>query len=244
LSVWGPDTTGEGFHCYAFFDSFPDEPEKFAQAMVNEEDSLVIEEKIDEIIDKYTIDEGATLKLLTGNVPGVCGPGLTVFVTEENFDGDLGGLSGADDKCQEAADAAGLVGIFQAWLSDSFETPASRWIHLATTPYVMLNGEVVATSFADLTDGTINNAIEITEKGDPKVIVLNAPNAWTGTLEDGSQSFFNCSDWSTNQRFGPGGIERRGGGGRWTASDASWTEGGGKTCNSDFLALYCFQQRE
>ncbi len=72
LAGGGSDTTGEGLHCYLFFDSFPGEPKKFAQAMVNEEDVGVIIEKIDEILFKYVDVEGAMLKLLTGNVEGVC----------------------------------------------------------------------------------------------------------------------------------------------------------------------------
>ncbi len=73
LAGGGSDTTGEGLHCYLFFDSFPDEPDKFAQAMVNEQSVDVIIQKIDELLFKYEVAEGASLVLLTGNVPGVCG---------------------------------------------------------------------------------------------------------------------------------------------------------------------------
>ena len=41
--------------------------------MVNEENVDVIMEKIDELLFKYEVAEGASLALLTGNVPGVCG---------------------------------------------------------------------------------------------------------------------------------------------------------------------------
>lgn len=70
LAGGGSDTTGEGFHCYAFF-TFDDDPDKFVQAMINEEFAPDAEVKINEVLDKYE-DEGATLVLLTGNVEGVC----------------------------------------------------------------------------------------------------------------------------------------------------------------------------
>jgi len=37
---------------------------------------------------------------------------LRVFVTSETYDGNLGGIAGADSKCQALADAAGLDGIW------------------------------------------------------------------------------------------------------------------------------------
>jgi len=45
--------------------------------------------------------------------------GVRVFVTSSSWNGNLGGLSGAGAKCQQAADAAGLGGTWVAWLSDS-----------------------------------------------------------------------------------------------------------------------------
>lgn len=91
-----------------------------------------------------------------------------VFVTSAEFTGNLGGLSGADAICQEAADAAGLDGVFQAWLSDSVDTPSTRWKTLSLGPYFLLDGGVVAASFGDLVDGTINAEINVTEAGGQK----------------------------------------------------------------------------
>src|SRR5207248_2675590 len=41
-----------------------------------------------------------------------------VFVTSVMYDGNLGGLAGADAKCQARATAASLSGTYKAWLSD------------------------------------------------------------------------------------------------------------------------------
>ena len=45
--------------------------------------------------------------------------GLKVFVTENQFDGALGGTTGAAKRCQTAAEAAGLAGTFVAVLGTS-----------------------------------------------------------------------------------------------------------------------------
>ncbi len=57
--------------------------------------------------------------------------GKVVFVTSEAYDGALGGLPGADDKCNTLAMEAGLAnaGSFLAWLSAEGKSPASRMVH-------------------------------------------------------------------------------------------------------------------
>ena len=47
----------------------------------------------------------------------ICYEVKRVFVTSANYTGDLGGLVGADSKCQALADSAGLDGNYKAWLS-------------------------------------------------------------------------------------------------------------------------------
>jgi hypothetical protein len=105
-----------------------------------------------------------------------------VFVTSQAYNGNLGGLAGADAKCQQLANAAGLQGTFKAWLSDqSGNCPANRFAigfsppgpfhpKLATTPtlqhpYVLVNGKTVANNWADLTKGSIATPIQVDEKG-------------------------------------------------------------------------------
>ena len=52
-----------------------------------------------------------------------------VFVTSETYTGNLGGVAGADDKCQALADQAGLPGVYMAWIADSVpaSAPATRF---------------------------------------------------------------------------------------------------------------------
>jgi hypothetical protein len=68
-------------------------------------------------------------------------PVKRVFVTSTGYPGNLGGLAGADAKCQERATAAGLGGTFKAWLSaaGTGNSAAERLTH-ATVPYVRVDG--------------------------------------------------------------------------------------------------------
>ena len=47
-------------------------------------------------------------------------------MTSSSWNGNLGGLSGADAKCQQAANATGLGGTWVAWLSDSTHNAKDR----------------------------------------------------------------------------------------------------------------------
>ena len=52
-----------------------------------------------------------------------------VFVTSTTYTGNLGGLSGADSKCQARATAANLSGVWKAWLSTGDLAASSRITH-------------------------------------------------------------------------------------------------------------------
>ena len=117
-----------------------------------------------------------------------------VFTSSATFSGDFGGIAGADAQCQSLADAAGLSGTFLAWLGDSTTDPATRFAQSAS-PYVLVDGTVVADDWADLTDGGIDNPIALTENGAVPSVSL----VWTGTsaagVHDGIANT-SCNDWS------------------------------------------------
>ncbi|MDZ4247347.1 MAG: DUF1554 domain-containing protein, partial [Dehalococcoidia bacterium] len=78
--------------------------------------------------------------------------GKRVFVTAATYNGNLGGLSGADAKCQASANAVNLGGTWKAWLSDSNTSAGSRLNH-SDSPYRLLNGTTIANNWDDLVDG-------------------------------------------------------------------------------------------
>jgi hypothetical protein len=160
---------------------------------------------------------------------GACGDARYVFVTSAVYDGDLGGLRGADAKCQARADAAKLGGKFRAWLSDGAIEARSRID--AKGPYVRTDGEPVAADLGDLLAATLENPLSINEYGSPITVDLVA---WTGTSPSGARIAPSCSSWTRNQvlDYGVAGA---------TDSTASrWTDDQNRSC-STLRRLYCFQ---
>lgn len=91
-------------------------------------------------------------------------PAKRVFVTSVFYNGNLGGLAGADAKCQERAGAANLGGTWKAWLSSNTVSAASR-LSRSNNPYKLLDGTIIANNWAQLisTDKTILAPIRISE---------------------------------------------------------------------------------
>ena len=120
-----------------------------------------------------TPDDIDTLTAKTENLAHLRARGAStyVFVSSQKFNGNLGGIAGADQKCQDLADAAGLPGTYFAWLADSdpANAPASRFTQ-APNAYLRPGigsaaPQVVADDWADLTDGSLDLAINVTENG-------------------------------------------------------------------------------
>lgn len=83
-----------------------------------------------------------------------------IFLTSAYYTGNLGGLAGADEKCQTAATSAGLPGTYKAWLSNSSTSAADRWTH-SNLAYVRTDGEIIAADWANLVDGSMALATTI-----------------------------------------------------------------------------------
>lgn len=183
----------------------------------------------------------------------VCGSAYArcVFVTSQTYTGNLDGLSGADSKCQELADAAGLSGSFKAWLSDS-TTEAHDRLAQAAVPYVRVDGVHVAKNWTDLTDGSLLAPIDKDETGD----LVFAENVWTGTRSDGTTSHLNgtetqCNDWTSSDFAGCTRAEGICANiGNSFRTNVDWTDRGACACcgprdigsQANILHLYCFEQ--
>lgn len=163
-----------------------------------------------------------------------------VFVTSQVFTGDLGGLDGADAKCQAAAQAGDLSGTYRAWLSSLTESALDRLVH-SQIPYRLVDGKEVASDWDDLTDGTLLAGINVSElKGAPgKGAHTCMPDSlsivWTGTTETGSPvggEYF-CGGWASPSGSGYAGVAG--------SVDSTWTANCLAKCN-DQASLYCVEQ--
>jgi hypothetical protein len=173
-----------------------------------------------------------------------CTTDKLVFVTSQLYGANLGGLDGADAKCQALATAANLPGTYRAWLSDSTGSPSTRFTQSAN-PYKLVNGTVVANSWADLIDGNISTTISVTESGGAPpssgspgcaADAVFSNTRVNGTLGNVVNS---CTNWT-----GQGATIAWG---RSTATNTTWTNYcvGNNTpfCDGTIKSkLYCFQQ--
>lgn len=164
---------------------------------------------------------------------------MRVFITSSVWNGNLGGLSGADNKCQSAASSASLGGKWMAWLSTSTNSPALRFTP-STVPYVLVNGIEIASDFAHLTGGfALEHVIDKDEFGvtpsfggsDPNYVMTSTDSTGKPDLSQGT-----CSDYtnSTVAYSTIAGLYTSNAGQQWTLA-SEWY------CNAE-AALYCFEQ--
>lgn len=175
----------------------------------------------------------------------LCGTGgpCTVFATSSAFTGALGGLSGADAKCTQLANAAGLGGTYVAWLSAGASTPAIRFDTINAGPWLLprnatdgASPPTVASDFADLITCGVTCLQHEIDRNQNGTVIADDLAVWTGTGKDGVAQPETCQGWTSGVIADFGLL---GDGGK---VDALWTDAGTlASCNTERL-LYCFQQ--
>lgn len=161
-----------------------------------------------------------------------------VFITSTRYtSGNLGGLAGGDNICQTRANTAALGGTWKAWLSDNTTSVASRFIQ-SSAGYKRIDGITVASSWADLTDGTLQNPIDKDEFG--VALPIQTGVTFTGTdINGGSIANRNCSSWGSSTGLARGGPVT-------PTTGSTWTNTGFDTaCSfgaSSGRRLFCFEQ--
>lgn len=188
-------------------------------------------------------------------------PSKYVFLSSTKTFGNMGGQAGADLICNGLASDAGLQGSedsnFLAWISGELGTPSSRFAP-NPGPYVLpllydvaldTVKTIVAYHWEDLTNGSLNHDIDVTEEGEKIHGGDREENVWTGIwikLDDpGMQVDSNCLNW-TSKEWGytglSGNIDKVGN--DWS-SDVLVRCGdvGNTTIYQGYeLRLYCFEQ--
>jgi hypothetical protein len=161
----------------------------------------------------------------------------TVFVTKASFNSNLGGLTGADDKCQAEADSPASIvppGTYMAWLSDGTDSPDTRFTK-SSHSYMLPDGTKIAEDFTDLTDGSLLHAINI----DPTGKGLGQKLFWTGTNADGTTApqSVTCTGWDADPQSWHKGMH-----GQTNLTTSSWSiMHAAHGCRSR-IRLLCFQQ--
>lgn len=153
-----------------------------------------------------------------------------LFISTEIFEGNLGGLAGADAKCQASAVAAGRGGNWRALLSDETIAASTR-LTFFDDVYDFAEQELLrptsSTDWPFLPDGAL---VHVTASA----VTLDDPQAWSGTRLDGTATTFACEDWSSSSliKFGTVGSGEAG---------VQWLEDFDGSCASPHR-LYCLEQ--
>jgi hypothetical protein len=184
-------------------------------------------------VSSKTLDVTWTASTPTTTIQQPVGPIGRVFATSASYNGNLGGLAGADTLCGQLASNTGLDGTWKAWLSTGSVDAKSR---IEDKKYYNMGGYLVASSIADLTDGTIYNPII---RNEMKNVIISPFFTWTGTISDGSKyssgnpgDIERCADWTD----GVNGASMTGYANR---VGSSWTAGSFLPCSSE-VRFYCF----
>ena len=182
---------------------------------------------------KVRITMGASFSV---NLQCVLAPGSRImFVTSASFNGaGLGGLAGADQRCQQLATSANVPkgSSYRAWLSTTTTRAVDRFTSDAR-PVMTVTGIKIANSLADLGASSLLHAPNLDESGG---LVTFPGAAWTGTAADGSPSA-TCNDWGT----GPLPQALQGMIGNANAANSAWMAAGTQACTA-LVHLYCLGQ--
>lgn len=132
------------------------------------------------------------------NCPAMClhAPRL-VFLTSESFTGNLGGLAGADKRCNELATASLLGGSFRAWLLVDGQTLDARFPEFSGVPtawnFTSMGNDLLAKSFQQLVSQGPAGPLGYTEQGE----VAAERKVWTNITAAGLAAGGDCGQWTS-----------------------------------------------
>lgn len=195
----------------------------------------------------YVIGFDTSGNLICSNLPAT--ENKYVFVTSTVYNGDLGGVEGADLKCQNRADSANLQGTYKAWISAGDSWPANSF-NQSVTPYILVDGSIVADNWDDLVDSSQHSLNRTINKDEFGNTVPSVHYTWTNTFPDGtpatssSDEFYNCSGFTSSEELeGHSAIRGNANSSSKDPTDLeNWTVSGEAECYIAETSLYCFQQ--
>lgn len=187
--------------------------------------------------DALTIETGVGGILHIGNSAPTPEQRRIVFVSTSAWTSTTSPAT-RDTRCNQDAGAAGLCGTYKAWVANGGSNNVSSTTNVA---YYRTDGTKVADNWADLTDGTLDAAIDKYASG------ANASgwDVWTGISSNGTVNAATCSNW-TNQTFtGRSGLTNQTNS-AWTSNStddcqyptyttvATWVSGANSACANCF----------
>jgi hypothetical protein len=157
-----------------------------------------------------------------------------IFVTSTSYNGNLGGLTGADAKCKSVAQNAGLRRDYKAIVSNVSTNIADRLTITGSIYKVVGSNKVlIADSASALWSPPLLSAVDRNEN---EASVTSGSQVWTGSADDGTKALNFCDNWNSNS------VSQQGDYGIADRTDGQWLDAGSNsTCNNS-KRLYCISQ--
>jgi hypothetical protein len=176
---------------------------------------------------------------------GVSGVDRRVFVTKNTFLADFGGFT-PDEKCQEAAQAAGLERIYTAILSYSVNSGDARsrlgdssgYLYLidnAGSAFIVTKGLLDTDGLWDRSSVNLSTAINMDEYGNS---IVGTSSVFTGTKADGTKLGTAAADFCNNWKSSSAHAVRVGDA---SQVDSKWVDDTVGDCSVE-ARLYCISQ--
>lgn len=134
----------------------------------------------------------------------------TMFRTSNTYNGNLGGIAGADSICQTEAATLGYTGTYVAALSTSTQSVLARLTPIVTTGGVKnRQGFIISMNLAGLFLAYLPSSVETVQQ-----------DVWTGTTNAGGIGTGHCTSWTSSSSGVSGvvGTSAQYGSGFWTGS--------------------------
>jgi len=172
----------------------------------------------------------------TENVNCLTNHANLMFTTSATYNGNLGGLSGADVKCQAAALAAGLKGNYRAYLGATGTNAPSRLA--GASGWTRVDGRPLINQIGEFGTVTLPYPPSLDEKGNDltssgQVRVWTATNANTTYYGQNCNAAGSAPDWTDT-------LSSHTTTGLLSATDSNVLVGGGVYPCSTAIHLYCF----
>lgn len=180
--------------------------------------------------DGGSCDNCAANQLCTQNG---CATAKRVFVTKTRYNGNLGGLVGADQKCNTAAEAAGLGGTWKAWLSDSNTNAIDRIAEVGPWYDIVPNETWVNQKVFNNKAGLATTPLAGIQNNEDGSFNSSGTSVWTGTSVGGVASANHCLSWTSTSSIAVYGVAGK--------VNNGWTSYSTNSC-SDTASLYCIEQ--
>lgn len=161
---------------------------------------------------------------------GIADSDHRIFVTSASFTGSLNGLSGADQKCQDAKSSAGLERNYKAIVSVTGSEAKSR-LNITGSIFMFTDDstrELIAANGVDLWDTGNEDLINSVNRSEGYLTISDT--VWTGTNNDGSLAFETCNNWTSISSDGQYGNSEN--------IRGEWVESGFESC-ANANHLYC-----